>query len=448
MTLDRPPTDDPGSAHRPESSAIAEFAASYTPAPPKPPRVTAYAVGQVASYLRALLDTDPVVSDVWVSGEVRNLSRSQAGHVYFTLSDADGALPCVFFRRENRGVRVEEGEQVLVHGRVSLWAERGELQLYVDALQPEGMGAQQAEFERLRALLASEGLFDAGRKRPLPAYPRTVGVVTSPAGAVWHDIQTVLARRWPLAGLVLAPCQVQGDGAPESIVRGIEALNAAARADRAPIDVLIVARGGGSAEDLAAFSSEIVARATYASALPVVSAVGHETDVTLIDFVADVRAPTPSAAAELVAPDRAEEAARLRERRAALGRAIDRATETALIELDARRDRLEAALPDCDSERLRLDAAIGRGWEIVGARVAMARLGLTGQQARLATLDPRATLARGYAIVEDVQGRVRSGVRQLAPDDRVRLRLHDGSAGARILDVAAGDVAVGDGRAP
>ena len=178
------------------------------------------------------------------------------------------------------------------------------------------------------------------------------------------------------------------------------------------------------------------------------SAVGHETDVTLIDFVADVRAPTPSAAAEIVAPDRAEEAARLRERRAALGRAIDRLTETALIELDARRDRLEAALPDCDSERLRLDAAIGRGWEIVGARLVMARLGLTGQQARLATLDPRATLARGYAIVEDVQGRVRSSVRQLAPDDRVRLRLHDGSAGARILDIAAGDVAVGDGRAP
>ncbi|MDE2639732.1 MAG: exodeoxyribonuclease VII large subunit [Chloroflexota bacterium] len=444
MTLDRPASDAPGLALPDDISRIAEFAATYSPGPRKPPGVAAYAVGQVAAYLRELLDTDPVVGDIWVSGELLNLSRSQAGHMHFTLGDADGALPCVFFRRENRGVRVEEGEQVLVHGRVSLWAERGELQLYVDALQPEGLGVQQAEFERLRRQLEAEGLFDPGRKRRLPAYPRAIGVATSPAGAVWHDVQTVLARRWPLAGLVLAPCRVQGDGAPESVVRAIEALNAAADGG-APIDVLIVARGGGSAEDLAAFNSEIVVRAAYASALPLVSAVGHETDVTLIDFVADVRAPTPSAAAELVAPDRAEEAARLRERREALGRAIDRTLETARIDLDAVRERLDAEAPDCDSERLRLDALLGRGWEIVQGRVATARLGLAGQAARLATLDPRATLARGYTIVEDASGGVLSRAAQFTPDDRVRLRLHDGSAGARIVDVSSAGTAAEDG---
>ena len=305
--------------------------------------------------------------------------------MYFTLGDADGALPCVFFRRENRGVRVEEGEQVLVHGRVSLWAERGELQLYVDALQPEGLGVQQAEFERLRRQLEAEGLFDPGRKRRLPAYPRAIGVATSPAGAVWHDVQTVLARRWPPAGLVLAPCRVQGDGAPESIVQAIEALNAAADGG-APIDVLIVARGGGSAEDLAAFNSEIVVRAAYASVLPLVSAVGHETDVTLIDFVADVRAPTPSAAAELVAPDRAEEAARLRERREALGRAIDRTTESARFDLDAARGAARRR-----GARLRFGAPAPR-------RAAGARLGSRAGAGRDGAAGPgRAGGATGHA---------------------------------------------------
>lgn len=418
-------------------------------------RVSAYAVGQVAAYLRELLDTDPVVGDLWVAGEVRSLSRSQAGHWYFTLRDAEGALACVFFRRENRGVQVQEGDQVLAHGRVSLWAERGDLQLYVDAMQPEGMGAQQAEFERLRRQLESEGLFDAGRKRRLPEYPHTIAVVTSPAGAVWHDIQTVLARRWPLTRLLLAPSAVQGAGAAASIVGAVEALNAMVDSGAASIDLIIVARGGGSMEDLAPFNSELVARAVYASALPVVSAVGHETDTTLIDYVADVRAATPSAAAEMVAPDQAEEAARLGERRAALERALARVAGDAQVRLDLARERLTASLPDVDGERLRIDALTRQGTAVAVSRATAARLGLSGLQGRLATLDPRATLARGYAIVEDAQGRVRSRVGQLVPDESVRLRLYDGSAGARIVSVtedaardATGDVtaAAGDGR--
>ena len=437
MSVDASEPQEPpsraGSTQTPLPPGLAEAAGRYGFAPAS--GVSAYTVGQIAAYLRELLETDPVVADVWVSGEVRSLSRSQAGHLYFTLSDEAGAVACVFFRRENLGVQVEEGAQALVHGRVSLWAERGDLQLYVDALQPEGVGAQQAELERLTRKLEAEGLFEAGRKRRLPDFPRTVGVATSPAGAVWHDIQTVLARRWPLTALLLAPCQVQGEGAEASIVRAVEALNEAA--ERASIDAIIVARGGGSMEDLWAFNSEAVARAVYASALPVVSAVGHETDYTLIDYVADVRAPTPSAAAEMIAPDRAEEAARLREQRGALSRALARRANDARVGLDAARERLQASLPDVGGERLRLDALTRRGTLVWSSQVTAARLGLTGLQGRLGTLDPRATLARGYAIVEDTQGRVRSRVGQLAADDVVRLRLHDGTAGARIVDVTA-----------
>lgn len=440
MTLDRSADDAPPGF--PDPPRAAEFAASYgtgsAVGPSERVKIAAYAVGQIASYLRELLDTDPVVQDVWVAGELRSLSRSQAGHLYFTLRDPEGALACVFFRRENRGVAVEEGTQVLVHGRVSLWAERGELQLYVDALQPEGVGAQQAEFERLRRKLEGEGLFEPGRKRALPAYPRGVGVVTSAAGAVWHDIQTVLARRWPAAALLLAPCQVQGEGAAESVAWGVEALNEAAAAGRADLDVVIVARGGGSAEDLAAFNSEAVARAVYASALPVVSGVGHETDVTLVDFVADVRAATPSAAAELVAPDRAEEGERLRARRSGLRRGLAAIAEQAQVDLDAARERLTEALPSIDEERLRVDALTAQSSDLLRAGLAAAGLALASQEARLATLNPQATLARGYAIIEDASGRVRAGVDELAPDDVVRLRLHDGAAGARITAVERG----------
>ena len=333
-----PSSAEPAAPAAPGVAAIGEGPGAYGAG-----RVSAYAVGQITGYLRELLETDPVLADCWLAGEVRSLSRSQAGHLYFTLADAEGALQCVFFRRENQGVAVEEGDQVLAHGRVSIWTERGELQLYVDALEPEGVGALQAEFQRLLALLEAEGLFEPGRKRALPDLPRAVGVVTSPAGAVWHDIQSVLARRWPLTTLVLAPCRVQGGGAEETIVAAIERLNAVAAEGEAELDAIIVARGGGSMEDLWPFNSEAVARAIFASHLPVVSAVGHETDYTVADYVADLRAPTPSAAAELIAPDRGEEGARLAGLREGLGRALGERALGARLALDRARDRLLGA---------------------------------------------------------------------------------------------------------
>ena len=411
--------------------------------PPGPlggPSVATYGVGQVAAYLRELLDTDPLLSDLWLAGEVGDLSRSRAGHLYFTLRDAAGALRCVFFRRENTGVAVEQGDQVLVHGRISLYLERGDVQLYVDALQPQGVGVLHAEFQRLLAQLEEEGLFDSARKRSLPPYPRGIGVVTSPAGAVWHDIQTVLARRWPLSALVLAPCRVQGEGAADTIVAALEALNAfaheqAATDDGLPLDVIVVARGGGSLEDLWPFNEERLARAIFASDLPVVSAVGHETDTTMADYVADLRAPTPSAAAELITPHAPEERARIANLRRALGGALERRAEAARSDLAALRDRLQLQRPDTLAERLRLDDLLRRAEAPLQRRLGAGHTALAGLSGRLATLDPAATLARGYAILQDASGRPLPRAAALRPSDQVRIRLTDGAAEAEILGV-------------
>ena len=398
--------------------------------------IATYGVGQIAGYLRELVETDQLLRDLWVSGEVTNFSRSQAGHVYFTLSDDDGALRCVFFRRENLGVEVAQGDQVLVHGRVSLYVDRGDLQLYVDALQPEGVGVLHAEFQRLVARLEAEGLFDAGRKRSLPTYPRRIGVVTSPAGAVWHDIQSVAMRRWPMTDFVLVPCRVQGDGAAESIVAAIEALNVtAASGGESASDLIFVARGGGSIEDLWAFNDEGVARAIFASTLPVVSAVGHETDFTIADYVADLRAPTPSAAAELALPNQDDARTNLRERIGELGRALERRAGTADLQLADLSERLEGLRPDVEAERLRLDDLTNRAGASVMVQLTAQRAVIAGQQGRLSALNPRATLARGYAIVQDAGGRVVRRASSTRPGDVLQLLLEDGTVRATVTEM-------------
>ena len=261
-----------------------------------------YSVSEVSRYLTEILREDPVLQNVWVRGEVGNLTRSAAGHSYFSLRDADATLRCVMFRGGGVGADlVEEGSAVIAHGRVALYEPRGDLQLIADVVQSEGVGELQLKLEELKVRLEKEGLFEESRKRPLPRFPVRVGVVTSPTGSVWHDIQNVTARRYPAVELVLAPALVQGNEAVSTIVAALDALE---RLD--DIDVVIVARGGGSLEDLWPFNEEDVARAIFKSGVPVVSAIGHETDYTIADLVADVRAPTPSAAAELVMPDQAE----------------------------------------------------------------------------------------------------------------------------------------------
>ena len=271
-----------------------------------------FEVSEVMRHARGLLENDPLLANVWIHGEISSLSPPSAnGHVYFCLREGGSQLNCVLFRKEARRLRIplEHGQSVIAHGSGTLYEPRSSFQLIADLVEPEGVGLAQLQFDLLRQRLEEEGLFAAERKRPLPQFPRRIGVATSANGAVIHDIVRVLGRRYPLAEVVVAHCTVQGDTAPREIVAALAQLNeyAAARLpdgeQTSAIDVLIVARGGGAPEELAVFNDEAVARAIFASAIPVISAIGHETDYTIADFVADVRAGTPSMAAELVAPD-------------------------------------------------------------------------------------------------------------------------------------------------
>ena len=258
----------------------------------------AYTISSLTTYIRTLFEADERLTDVWVQGEISNFTRASSGHWYFTLKDAGSALKSVMWRSQTarQTFTPNHGDAVLAHGYVSVYEASGQYQLYVDALQPAGRGDLHQRFELLKAKLEAEGLFDAEHKRPLPPLPRRIGVVTSPTAAAFQDVLNVLARRYPLAEVILSPTLVQGDDAPPQIVAALEAIQ------RAGVDVILLVRGGGSLEDLWAFNDERVARAVYASPLPVVSGVGHEIDFTIVDFVADRRAPTPSAAAETITP--------------------------------------------------------------------------------------------------------------------------------------------------
>jgi exodeoxyribonuclease VII large subunit len=386
-------------------------------------------VEQVLAYLKELFESNPTLGDLWILGEVSNLSRSAAGHVYFTLKDGAGQIRCAFFRRQNSGMKLEHGAQVLAHGYVSLYQQRGELNFIVDFVHPQGAGVLHAQFERLRQLLEAEGLFDEARKRPLPPFPRRIGVATSPTGAVLHDIRTVVGRRWPLATLVLAPTPVQGDDAPPAIVRAIEELDR-----RGNVDVIIVARGGGSLEELWPFNDERVARAIFACRTPVVSAIGHETDVTLADYVADLRAPTPSAAAEMVAPDQIEIAMRV----GACSRALESCVRR---ELEDRREALAQIVealaqsgPDLDGPRQRLTALRERARSALARTAGERRAAVEARTLQLRTLSPLAVLARGYAVVQREGGELVTSARQVRAGDRIAIGLRDGSFAAEVRE--------------
>ncbi len=389
-------------------------------------------VSEVTGYLRDLLSADPVVSDIWVSGEVVNLARPGSGHAYFSLRDEDATLRCAMFKYSGTGADLlENGAAVVAHGKVSIYPARGELQLVVDLVQPEGIGELQLRFEELKARLEREGLFDQSRKRPIPRFPRKVGVVTSPTGAVWHDIQNVIGRRYPLVELLLAPTPVQGDAAATGIVEALGAIN-----DRGDVDVAILARGGGSAEDLWPFNEEVVARAVYSSTVPVISAVGHETDVSISDWVADVRAPTPSAAAEMAAPDLAEIMAFVAAKiRTADGAAIA-AVQVAKLGLEVLDTRMERAVPDMDSMRMRIDELLRASAAHLRSAVNSASVYVEGLGARLEALSPVGTLSRGYAIVQTgPDGTVVSDSTDLALGDTAVVTLARGGFDAEVVTV-------------
>jgi exodeoxyribonuclease VII large subunit len=380
-------------------------------------------VSELTARIKILLEGEFI--ELWVEGEVSNYRRHTSGHWYFTLKDEGAMLRCASFRMQNRLIRFapEDGLMVRAHGRLSLYEARGEYQLIVEYMEPVGVGALQLGFEQLKRRLAAEGLFDVERKRPVPLLPRCVGVVTSPTGAAVRDILRVIRRRNEAMNVLIAPARVQGDGAASEIARAIELLNA-----REEVDVIIVGRGGGSIEDLWCFNEEVVARAIFTSRAPVISAVGHETDFTIADFVADLRASTPSAAAEIVTAARDEINARL------VGLKDDMATAMRyrLLELRNRVQELESrrAFDDVHHE-IRRNAQ--RFDEALYAMEAAFRQGLTQASERFAvssgklhSLSPLAVLGRGYAIASDAQGRIIKRASDVQPGERLRLRVADG----------------------
>lgn len=438
-------------------------------------------VSEVTRAIRGAVRADPRLSDLWVEGEIGRVVISSAGHAYFALKDERNQLQCVWFRddRLRSAFEAQAGLRIVAHGRIDLFEPQGALQLYVESIQPAGLGDLTLRFEALKARLAAEGLFDTARKRPLPSRPATIAVITSPTGAVWKDICHVLARRWPLTRVVLVAAQVQGEAAPSSLVRAFRTVErytadriAAGRPDEAPA-MTILARGGGSLEDLWAFNDEAVVRAVVAHSVPVVCGVGHEVDVTLCDFAADVRAPTPSAAAEVAVPDRADFIASVRqggrrldaavgallrtaeremagERRALerlsplaqlastrerVGLLLDRATRAIGVAVSDRRrtterlaTRLAPTLPGrLDRDRARLGRAAVLD-PLALRRVTRARSALETTAAALAVLGPQATLDRGYAIVRRAEdGRiVRDAVADAPPGTRLDLRVASG----------------------
>ena len=345
--------------------------------------------------VRTLLDADSALTDVWVEGEVSSPSFPASGHCFFTLKDASSQLRAVIFREElaRLAIRPTHGAAVICHGRVRAYEPQGTYQLYVNELTPAGAGDLHAQYEALRLRLAAEGLFDDARKRSLPRWPRRVGVVTSPVGAVWRDIGNVLRRRYPLIELVLSPSVVQGPTAAPAIVRALRRLYA-----DTSLDLIILARGGGSLEDLWCFNDEAVVRCLVQAPMPVVVGVGHESDVTLADFAADLRAPTPSAAAELAVPDGTQLPAilgRLRDRASAalLGRVAERRRH-----VESERRTLAGLAPNLDTARQRAAELVDRGDRALRASIDRRRLTVDALRDGLRALGPAATLERGYAV--------------------------------------------------
>ena len=389
-----------------------------------------WTVGTLTRYIQELLESDLQLGDLWLSGEISNVTRSSAGHLYFTLKDATAAIRCVMWRSAVEKVTWQpaQGAAALAHGRVSVYATQGSYQLVVDQLRPAGLGDLYSQLEQLRDRLRAEGLFDDARKRPLPKFPRVLGIVTSPQAAALRDVLNVIRRRYPLVRIRLAPTLVQGATAPPQIVAALQAIDADDE-----VDAILVVRGGGSLEELWAFNDEQVARAIVACRHPVVCGVGHETDFTIADFVADVRAPTPSAAAELAVPDQAElrQGVRLRARQMeqALHRRLSLARQATEHQLRAlRRLSPQARI---DARRQQVDDLSQRAGRCLEHALTLNRSQLAGLQARLEALSPAAVLERGYAIVRQQDtGVIVRQVEQAGPGDRLTIRVQDGEFGA------------------
>ena len=370
-----------------------------------------FSVLQLNEYIKDLLESEPQLAAVTVKGEISNFIHHRSGHMYFTLKDEDSQIKAVMFRGANMRLtfRPENGQKVVVMGQVSVYPAGGQYQLYVGAMRPDGIGDLYQAYEKLKKQLTEEGLFDERHKKPLPAFPQKIGVITSANGAAVRDIMNVVGRRCPMAQLLLYPAQVQGAGTDSSLIRGLDYFEA-----QGDIDVIIIGRGGGSLEDLWGFNSERLARRIFEMNTPVISAVGHETDFTICDFVSDKRAPTPSAAAEIAVPD-------LRVLRQRLDDASDRAVSAALLCVDDRRKRLKEEAASYE------ERSVERLFRLKEEK-------LKGLVGRTHSLSPLAVLSRGYAVVSK-DGKALKNTEGVSVGDEVELRLQNGKLIAEVTQV-------------
>ncbi len=413
---------------------------------------TTLTVSQLNTYIKSVFEQDYRLRNILVVGEISNFTAARSGHLYMTLKDDRSALKAVMFRGNASRLkfRPEDGMKVIAFGSVSVYEAAGQYQFYISDLQPDGVGSLNLAFEQLKERLAKEGLFDPSFKKPLPMYPTRIGVVTSPTAAAFQDICNVLRRRWPVAEVVLSPTLVQGAEAPAQIVQALQ------RLDAADVDVILAVRGGGSIEDLWAFNDEQVARAVFACRTPVVSGVGHETDFTIIDFVSDLRAPTPSAAAELSTPDRFEESDRVlqlgnRARTLVTGRLNAERTKlqhlqtsnvlrsfTSLLnekrmKIDSLTERLVFRVSEqTGREGMRLDRASIRLQHAAEDRLSAERQRFGRIAAKMEAYDPFAVLARGYAIAEDENHTIIRKVADVSENDKIAVQVSDGTIRATV----------------
>lgn len=395
-----------------------------------------FTVSEINEYVRMLLDSDPRLRRVWLRGEISNFTNHyKTGHFYFSIKDEQSALRAVMFRGNNARLSFmpENGMRVLVCGDIRSYPRDGQTQIVVSEMQPDGAGSLALAFEQLRKKLEAEGLFDPARKKPLPKYPRRIGIITSPTGAAIHDIIRITSRRYPLAELILFPALVQGSGAAASLCVGVEFFNSVDL-----VDEIIIGRGGGSIEDLWAFNDERLARTIAASRLPVISAVGHESDVTICDFVADHRAPTPSGAAEIAVPDKAELYALLGAMETRLRRVGEGYLSRAREALERRASHRLLTTPQAlfDERRMHLCLREERLSRMASSSLERARADMARRAAKMEALSPLSVLSRGYAMASDTEsGRMLTCASALNVGQSVDLRFSDGSATAEIKSI-------------
>lgn len=389
-------------------------------------------VSELNNYIKGVIDRDERLNNVYIKGELSNFKRHYTGHLYFTLKDETSLIKCIMFKSYTSYLNFEpkDGMSVVILGTVSVFERDGVYQIYAKGMEPDGMGALYTAYEQLKEKLSLEGLFDEKYKKPIPALPRAIGVVTSKTGAVIRDIINVTTRRFPNVNIKLYPSAVQGEGAAENIVRGIEFFNREKN-----VDTIIIGRGGGSLEDLWPFNEEITARAIFNSEIPIISAVGHETDFTIADFVADLRAPTPSAAGELAVPDIAEVKWKIQNINGRLSNALKKKSDNLKIRLDSLKNAkvLKEPYEIVHRKMLDTDKYIKDLEKVFSMKIKDNHIKLATQMGRLENLSPLKTLMRGYSVIEKLDGKVVNSVEQLQTGDEISIRLSNGSKHAKIL---------------